>query len=428
MRKGTSYVGRVAARSILGMSALMLAAAGCNSLLEVDAPSRVVASTLNSPRNASLLVTGAIADLECAFGLYILNGGNMGDEIADAQLQGLYWDVDRRTVNENGLYGINTCDDAVLFGLYRPLQVSRFQADDTGKKLDGWTDAEVTNRTALIATAAAYGGYAVLMLAEAMCSAAIDVGPELTRAQLNSEAEQRFTKAITAGTTANRADIVNMARVGRARARLNQNKTADAVADARLVPAAFVQNATYSTATPRRNNPVFNWINRTGSLTIAAGFRGLTYNNVADPRVPVASAARNGADNFTALWIQNKYASLSSPIPLASYDEAQLIIAEVGGGTEAVGIVNALHTRAGLAADFQSTDAATIRAQVLEERRRELFLEGHHIGDVTRLHLTLSPPAGTPYPAKAGGIYGNTTCLPLPFSERQNNPNINGGS
>jgi hypothetical protein len=417
VRRGASRLGWLAAAAAL--------VTGCDSLLDVEAPSRVIASTLDDPKNASLLVTGAIADLECALGRYIVNAGLLGDEIQDGQLSGLAWDVDRRTLNENGLYGLNSCDDAVVWGVYRPLQVARFQADDIVKKLEAWTDEQVSNRTALIATASAHGGYAVQLLAEGFCSAAIDVGPELTPAQLAAEAEARFTKAITAAQAANLPNIVNMALVGRARSRLYQGKNAEALADAQGVTAGFVANATYSIANARRNNPVNTFINRNAALSIEADFRNLTFNGVADPRVSVVFANRNAVDQFTPLWIQNKYAAQTSSIPIARYEEAQLIIAEVSGGQTAVDIINALHTRANIP-PFASNDPAEIQAQVIQERQRELFLEGHHLGDVRRHDLPLTPAAGTLYPPKAGGSYGDSRCFPLPASERLNNPNIDG--
>ncbi len=43
-----------------------------------------------------------------------------------------------------------------------------------------WTDAEVPNRSKLIGQASAYAGYSLVLLGEGMCSAAINVGPELT--------------------------------------------------------------------------------------------------------------------------------------------------------------------------------------------------------------------------------------------------------
>lgn len=60
---------------------------------------------------------------------------------------------------------------------------------------------------------------------------------------------------------------------------------------------------------------------------------------------------------------------------------------------------------------------------IIEDRRRELFVEGHRLGDIRRYALPLSPAAGTPYPG-GGGVYGTQSCFPLPDVERVNNPNI----
>ena len=60
--------------------------------------------------------------------------------------------------------------------------------------------------------------------------------------------------------------------------------------------------------------------------------------------------------------------------------------------------------------------------QVIEERRRELWLEGQRFFDIRRLNLELEPAPGEPY--RHGGFYGDTRCLPLPDVERRNNPNI----
>jgi starch-binding outer membrane protein, SusD/RagB family len=106
---------------------------------------------------------------------------------------------------------------------------------------------------------------------------------------------------------------------------------------------------------------------------------------------------------------------------MASYTEAQLIIAEVVGGERAVSIINALHDAAGLP-HFASNDPPAIQAQVLEERSREFFLESQHFFDVARLNLPLNPAVGAPY--LKGGLYGDMRCFPLPDVERDNNPNM----
>jgi hypothetical protein len=224
-------------------------------------------------------------------------------------------------------------------------------------------------------------------------------------------AEQRLTRAIELATTANDARVLNAARVGRARVRLDLGRKADAAADARLVPANFVYNATYSNATFRRNNTVVLNINTNFHESVAPEYRGLTVGTTADPRVPVRDAARRGQDALTPLWTQSKYTATDSPIPLATWDEAQLILAEADGGQGAVDAINRVRAKYSLP-QYAGGTAAAISAQVVEERRRTLFLDGHAIGD----HLRYNLPFATGLNQK-GVRYGDNTCLPLPSAE-----------
>ena len=57
-------------------------------------------------------------------------------------------------------------------------------------------------------------------------------------------------------------------------------------------------------------------------------------------------------------------------------------------------IINVMHDRAGLP-PFQSSDPAEIQAHVIQERERELFLEGQHIYTLIRLQSPFDPPVGT---------------------------------
>ena len=417
-RAGTRRAGMVATTA-----AAALIAAGsltaCDSLLEADAPSRILESTLLQPSNATVLIAGVVADFECALNNYVAAAGTITDEFMDSQANAAIWDLDRRTSNPaTALYATGGCGG--LGGLYTPISVARFQADQAVKLLTGWTDAQVPARSALIARALAYAGYSYILLGEGFCSSAVDLGPELTPAQVFALAEQRFTTAIsTAGVP---DDVKNMSLVGRARARLNQNKRTEAAADAALVPVNFVFNARTTAASGRAENRVFRVNNTTGQITVDSSFRNLAVGGIADPRVPVKDAGRDASLRTIRLWIQDKYKSLADPIPMATWREALLIRAEVAGGQEAVGYINQLRTRAGLPA-FASTDNATIQAQVQEERRRELFLEGHRLYDTIRFNVPLRPPVGAAFP-NGGGTYGTNRCLPLPDIERLNNPNI----
>jgi len=401
--------------------ALALTVSGCDQLLEVDAPSRVDASTLYVPSNAQLLVNSAITDLECAFGTYAFVAGLMTDEVIDAALAVIRWDYDARRTAPAGQAGSAPCGTGL--GVYTPLSTARWQADRIHESLQGWTDADVPNRGLLIATATAHAGYSYLLLGEAMCTAAIDVGPEIAKPALFQLAEQRFTQAIAAAQAASNNDILNLARVGRARTRLDLGKATEASADAATVPAGYVRNATFSAAAPRRENPIFRENIRNNFASVDVSYRNLTFGGVPDPRVRVVNAQLLGNDGITPIWRQEKFTDRGTAIPIASWEEAQLIVAEVAGGQQAVGIISTLHQRVGLP-PFASTDPTAIRQQVIEERRRELFLESHHFYDIVRYGLPLVPSPGTPYPPKAGGFYGNATCLPLPDVERRNNPSL----
>jgi starch-binding outer membrane protein, SusD/RagB family len=414
----------------LALTCALGASHEAGKILEQDAPSRVEAKTLDSPAFASLLVSSAISDFECALGQYIIATGLVGDELIDAQLSQAGWDYDRRTIFSGSIpYGTTACGATQVPGLYTPLAVARFQADNTLRKLQGWTDAQVPNRQSLIAQAATYAGYGLELLGESMCSAAIDLGPEMTRIQLFTEAEARFTIAITAAQTANNTAMLNAARIGRARARVNLEKLPEARADAVLVPDNFVLNATASGTVTRRENLIWSQMYRGLFSSVDPSYRGLTWAGVADPRVTVVSAGVNGVDNRTPIFRQTKYSLISSPIPIARSAEAQLIVAEAdlaaGNSASAVTLINALHTKAGIP-PYAGGTPAEVKAQIIEERRREFFLEGQRFGDIIRYNLSVVPAAGTDF-AK-GGKYGPGTgiqiCFPLPDVERNNNPNI----
>ena len=414
---------------ILAAAALVTTAAGCGSLLEVDSPSQIPAEEAIRPENAALLMNSAIGDFECAFAGTVALAGLLGDETANASFGNTLWQIDRRDMSPGAPIGTAGCTNLVSAGGFASLSVARYQAEELARNLALWTDAQVPNRAKLQARSAAYAGYSYVFLAETMCSGAVDAGPELTKAQMFSLAEVRFTTAISGASGAGGdADVLNMSLVGRARARLNLGNRAGAAADARQVPTGFRKDATYSAIDTRRENPLFSFINRGGFFTIGPLFRGVNFNGVPDPRVPVADAGINGGDNLTPLWIQNKYTSVSAPIAIAKWEEAQLIIAETelaaGNLQNAVAIINLLHSRTTPALPpFASSGAAAIQAQLLYERRAELFLEGQHLNDNVRFNTPLVPAPGTPFPI-GGGFFGTQRCFFLPDLERNTNGNI----
>jgi len=407
-------------------------AAACTELttLEQQNPGQLDASGLYEPRNAQTLVNGVIADFECAFSRYAFGTAVFTDELTNAFAGSSNFDYDRRTLPTNAPYGNSTCGTAQTAPIYTTLSIARADGDTVAAHLETWTDAEVPNRSKLLAQSYTYAGYAITLLGESMCSAAINVGPELTPAQLFAEAKTRFDKGIAAATAANDAATLNLATLGRARARLNLGDKAGAGTDAAKIPAGFAALLSTDAGTARRQNYVFLGINQSSWASVDPSFRGLTVNGATDPRVAVTNTNRNGTAGVQ-IWTADKYVSLATTIPVARYAEAQLIVAEsklaandIPGAVAAINTVRAVRNIGPYDATGQTS--AQVLAQIIEERRRELFLEGHRLGDIRRYGLPMLPAAGTPF--LSGGVYGPQTCFPLPDVERVNNPNIGSGT
>jgi hypothetical protein len=424
---------------LLTMTAMAATLVACNTdkLLDAGAPDRVDATTLTGAGSAALLVNSAVGDFECALGSAITVEAIISDEFADAQLGAAGWPYDRRDANTqtNGSYGVNLCTSNQTPGIYLPLSTSRWSADNILKNLQTWTDAQVPNRQKLIAQAALYAGFSYSMLGMSMCQAAFDLQAQVDQPAMFALAEERFTTAIAAATAAGAAaaDLKSAAYVGRARVRLFQGNTAGAATDAQAVPAGFVLNASTGADDNRRYNRVYAATGKFGFYTVDAISRGLTTGGVVDPRSAVIQMSTRPADATSTIYEPAKYTAEDSPIRIASWDEAQLILAETQNGATAVATINALRdaynaahpTGTQLPHYTGATDAASVLQLIIEERRRALFAEGFRNYDMQR--FTIGWPAseapGAPYPDK-GGNYGTTTCLPLPDIERFNNPNI----
>lgn len=422
-----------ALRTVKGaLVALSLATlAACDQLLGVDNPASVTEQSLDDPTLVPALAAAAIQTAQCGFESFVITGG---------VLSGEYWSaaglVDNHTWEWRSVGDIKNAPGSCTFsrttsamGFYTPLQQARFQLEDAFARLDKFTDADVPNRGLLMAQMRAYTGYSLLLLAEGMCDMTIDKGPKMTAAQVLAIAEDRFTDAIARATAVNNTNLLNMARVGRARTRLDLKKLSDAAADASLVPANFVYNIEFTDGgDARRENRIYNMTIRNDYESVPPAYQNLTVNGIAgsvpDPRVKVKDAGRNGNDGITRMWQQQKFIAQlgATPIPLASWNEAQLIYAEAVGGQQGFDAINKVRTAnsvpvlTGAAPTGQAfTDL------VLEERRRQLWSEGQRYSDMLRYNLPFQSGVN-----RKGQVYSSLTCVPLPNVEVLNNPNFGG--
>ncbi len=417
--RGARWKFNPAARRRAGAALLLsLGLAGCEGIFDVDLPGQLVAADLNDPALAETLVLGVQGDFECGFrgyltrdviwsGVYTYVSGTLNWMRAEQRSKG----------TEEG--GKGDCEDN-REPVWLPMHIVRGQAQTAVSLIEGFPEGSVQSPEFLISRAYLFEGYATQLLSEHYCGIVFDGDGIVREREVGFQtAAALFTKAIdlassiTSGLRAQQARVVvNTARVGRARAKLNLGDGPGAVADAELVDQGFVANLTYDASGPQRRH----WhrpADLTGTFSVRPHYRELKVDGVPDPRVPTQYA---GPSAFAGVdrWVQLKYPNAGSSIPFATWREAQLVIAEVEGGQRAVQIINALRSTHGLPT-FSSTDPAEIRAQVLDERRRELFLQGTQVGDDIRTGEWVNWPRGTT--SNGLPIDATASCMPIPNGE-----------
>ena len=416
----------LATSAVIGLASFALAMTACRDItrLKQSNPGQL-GPAIFSPENADLIVNSSRGDFECAFNEYIVASGIFMDELGNAFSSIPNFDLDRRSITPDHPVGTNDCTQQQYPGVYTPLSIARASNDVAVSHLERWTDAQVADRNQLIGVASTYSGYSLVLLGEGMCSAALDLGPEESPAQLFADAMTRFDTAVAAATRAGDTPTLNLALLGRARTELDLGNSAAAATDAALIPLGFEVDIDHDATATRRQNLVFIQIIQSHFTSVDTSIiNRFTATN--DPRIAVTNTGALGTDGATVIWSANKDDAPTSPQALAKYSEAQLIIAENDANTGdlngAKTIINTLRAAA-LQPPFSpgSLTQPVVMAEIVEQRRRELFLEGHRLGDIRRLGLPLSPATGAPY--VTGGTYSDQSCFPLPNIERINNPN-----
>jgi len=420
--------GRIVVAAMLG-----LALAGCDTagLLEVDLPGNVTAGDVESPGLASTMRVAAIGDFEWAWDTYVNYAARHSDEYIHSS-----GNFTARRQMLRDIPGDLGAYQSTIFGRWH---TARMMLEQNFERLQGFTDQEVPNRARYMAEMRTYGGFVYIAFGEGFCGTPIDGdGQVRTPAQLLETAVDRFTEALQLAQAANQPHLVNAARVGRARAYLGLQQYGAAISDAELVPEGFTFSATRDQSQGRRENSMAatNRLMTNQAATVAPGYRDVRWKGVPDPRVNVTNTGFVGHDNSTIVWRHDKTPAVGGhgqDVIIASHREALLFIAEAAALTGDLGrareIMNHFHEAAGIppvTVEDTPTQDAVIR-QVIEERRRELFVEGgHRHRDQLRWQGTpyaipfLGEP-GSDHPDGVddyGQVYGTTTCLPVAQNEQ----------
>lgn len=411
------------------VTALMLATlnSACEDLLQVDLPTKVAAENLENPSVADVLVNSAIGEFECAFSQFVAASGQLTDELRHSSGWLVMTEWDHRKIGQDR--DVRLCNTAFGYGVFTPVQKARVSAESSRARFEEWGDGDVPGRAEKIATVATYGAFSRAILGEAFCEMTIDVGPLMSKTEMLQSAESALGEAMSLAQAAGRADLAMAAQIRRAGVRLFLGDNSGAMSDASAVPEGFRFDANYSAADLYRYNRIYHHNHVDGFISPefndengqpTADGENLMFGGVVDPRVE-STLSGIGQDG-SPLRLIHKYPAWTSPIAIANSAEAQLIIAELELGQTAVDIINGFHAAAGLPpyepADVN--DRAEVMAQVMEERYRELYLEGRRLFDFLRHDL----PFATGIHPYDGNTYGTTTCMQIPRGEKDSNPNL----
>jgi hypothetical protein len=422
-RRGRGVLTLFAATAVLG---------GCD-LLQVSNPGAITEDDLTDPQRIPLMVHGVMGEFQRAYGWYTLYTASFSGETTDTHVFAENRDVQYREVSAfTGLLNTN----------YVRLQRTRAAGDNAAERIRELLGAEAESHLG-VARSLAYSGYAMVLLGESMCSAPINVSAAYQPDELFAMAIERFEDAIAvanrgrAGAAASADSLLSLARLGAARAALNRGEGQRAIGYANQVPANFQFWVAFSDNSTSEWNQFWN-ATRFGNAHLTPGPGYLQMN---DPRVPrtadqriLQTPAGFGSlqghlvlppMNYEGWGRDTTIIQQGTDVRFASGLEARYIVAEAQGPTAAtLTFVNERRAVGGQDPVTLSGDA--LMAELRDQRRRDLYLTGHRLGDLRRY---IRNNQGNFFPTGQwafGGArqYGAGTCFPIPNSELTSNPNL----
>lgn len=424
--------------TLIVLLGLVLGLAGCDNLLDVDAPDVIQPEQLANPAGAGAVAAGAEGSFFDAFGSgttpFIIYTGFFSDELfATTSLLNTV-NADNRTGEPNG---------AGFHFAYRALHNARLElglARDMLHKYD-------PNSTSRISQLHAYDGFVKIFFAEHFCSGVplsrlesnVPVySPAVTRDELLERALIEFDSAVSYSTAT--AEVRHLVGVGRGRALLNLGRFEEAVAATEAVPSDFryvTRHTGSGTGTGQQNGIWTNIVSlRWATIPESEGMNGINWRSAADPRSLLERLAQPGFDNVTEVYAPTAIVTggAGTPVVLASGIEARLIEAEAAlrGGDQAwLAILNDLRETAIAPAMPPLADPVGVDERVdllFRERAFWLFLTGHRHGDLRRLVRQYGRDAESVFPTgtwRDGRPYDSNVNMVLPVTQA-NNPHYDG--
>lgn len=443
---------RTALRRCAGVffAALAVGCSTVDELLEAENPANIREEQLNDESLANVLVNSVIGELTNQYDDPFIWTGSM---FTDEQVTGINWEGTARLNLRIVRY------DGEGRGLWASMSRIRFMGDSVSSRLR--TLLEDPSRDRRMALVLAYAGYGYVMMAETVCEATLNVGPEIySPLDLANMAIPRFEEAITIATAAGASatDVKNLALTGLARAALLTGDQGKVMAAAAQVPWDYTWWVEYKEQI-RSNVMQTRVTGGNHALGVHPRFLNGEFgtqdirDTQTDPRIQHTPNWTLGHNALTKLY--KPYQSLpysgfngqtiatggtpilyeqGTDIKLASGLEAMHHYYEAAGpnGTGPRGstldFVNERRAFGNQAPVNLSGEA--LMSELREQRARDLYLGGFRLGDLRRYAAKgindprHSFPTGT-HPNPEWGPYQDATCWPIPIEEYVGNPNIN---
>lgn len=419
MTMTNSSMTRRARRAALAVTVLA-ASGGCT--LDATNPGPIQAEALNNAGALGSLVSGAGRDLAEALNWTSYTGAAASRELHPAGSTAAFGISVRQ---QQGILAEDENDTWWNFA-----QRARWTSEDVVARAKSVLGANAS-KSAQLAQALVWAGYANRHLGENFCEGVINGGAPGPHTVYFERAEANFTEAITVAQAAGNTTLATAATAGRASVRLLRNNTAGAVADAAGVANTFTYKMPYYQNELDQYNRIY-WAGANAPYR-AHTVWNTVYDSIRkatrDPRVPFDSSltvltgdAAVGNLGRVRWYFQTKYADRTAAITLSSGWEMRLIEAEVklinGDWQGAMTTINARRANLNLPL-YNVTNATDAWAMLKRERGTELWLEARRLGDLRRWQAANRP--GALHPLEI--LPNRDLCFNTPLSEKQTNPN-----
>ncbi len=438
--------------------------ASCKDFLTAENPAAVPVERLEDTSLVDLMANSAIAGIQSQnYFWYAYLGAIFTDELRNHHVF-----IDEILYDRREVFVDNSYNSVFTYG---PIQRARWLADSVAGRMRAiYGDSAL--RDARLARTYAIAGYDLILLAEGWCEVPISTAAQRFSPPVKSEdlfklAETRFDSALKVAAAAKIANagssvlairyslaadsIRNLASLGMARAALGRNDKVKAAASARQVVGLGTTNDwTYNlfynaTTTLGLHNQFADRLSGGGGVT-SGSISGTPFLALDDARVPhpvnaTTNAPLPEAVSGGSFVVPNSPPSFStyngtktgadftygSAIRLASLLEARYIIAEAEGPTAAnIAFIESRRVAFPSTTAAAPTTAANFMDNLIDQRRRDFYLDGHRMGD-NRRYLKYYQrnffPTGS-YLGSTTVSYANISCWPINTAEITNNPSV----